>query len=170
MSHTLFLCISAGAMLPPALTSRLELLAFTSFAGVFSSLFLFVVVIYTGAGSTTPGSYLHPQPTSLLGPTESLSLGIGLVMVGFAGHAVFPSIYTSMKDKSKFSRAVDCIYAIVVSVYVAVSVMGYLMYGNEADQEVRAAGCARLRARQRTRSARRRSRPACSSTPRCWRS
>lgn len=58
-------------------------------------------------------------------------------MSGFAGHAVFPSIYRDMRDPAKYNAMVDITYFITVIVYVIMSIIGYLMFGQEALQEVK---------------------------------
>ena len=78
----------------------MSLLSNLSIVGILSSLFLMGTML--GLGLTQPkneygGSILDPEPTVLLAELDRMPLALGLVMVGFAGHAVFPSIYMSMK-------------------------------------------------------------------------
>lgn len=51
----------------------------------------------------------HTSPLHL----ASLPVTFGLSAFVFSGHAVFPSIYRSMKDRSQYPRMLDTTYAIV---------------------------------------------------------
>lgn len=44
---------------------------------------------------------MHPSPTELAN-LNSLTSVIGLGIVGFSGHAVFPTIKADMEDKTKY--------------------------------------------------------------------
>ena len=44
---------------------------------------------------------------------HSLPVTFGLSAFVYSGHAVFPSIYRSMKDRSQYPRMLDTTYAIV---------------------------------------------------------
>lgn len=44
---------------------------------------------------------------------QSLPVTFGLSAFVYSGHAVFPSIYRSMKDRSQYPRMLDTTYAIV---------------------------------------------------------
>lgn len=57
-------------------------------------------------------------------------------MSGFAGHAVFPSIYLDMEDPKKYNRMVDITYMITAVIYTFMAIVGYLMFGQESLQEV----------------------------------
>lgn len=57
-------------------------------------------------------------------------------MAGFAGHAVFPTLYRDMNDPKRYDQMVDITYALTILVYVAMAAAGYLMFGSETLQEV----------------------------------
>lgn len=57
-------------------------------------------------------------------------------MSGFAGHAVFPSIYRDMDTPKRYNQMVDITYAITAVVYIFMAIIGYLMFGQEALQEI----------------------------------
>ena len=93
LSQTTLTLISAGVMVPTALTSELSMLSKLSALGTFSSCFLAIAVISIGVlnGPRQEGTFLHPADTVMYTDLERAPLAIGLVMVGFAGHACFPS-------------------------------------------------------------------------------
>lgn len=55
---------------------------------------------------------VHLAQTSPL-HLHSLPVTFGLSAFVYSGHAVFPSIYRSMKDRSQYPRMLDTTYAIV---------------------------------------------------------
>ena len=69
-----------------------------------STVLLLVIVYLGGRSNVEDGSYLHPQPTRIWTTIEEAPFSIGLCIVGFAGHAVFPSIKNSMKNKKSYGK------------------------------------------------------------------
>lgn len=67
----------------------------------------------------------------------SVPMSFGLIMAGFAGHAVFPTIYRDMKSPKQFNKMVNYTYIVTASVYMTVAACGYYMFGSETMQEVR---------------------------------
>lgn len=57
-------------------------------------------------------------------------------MSGFAGHAVFPSIYRDMENPSDYNKMVNVTYQVTTVIYVFMAIIGYLMFGQESLQEV----------------------------------
>lgn len=57
---------------------------------------------------------------------HTLPVTFGLSAFVFAGHAVFPSIYRSMKDRSQYPRMLDYTYAIVGLVCVLIGESPYV--------------------------------------------
>jgi vesicular inhibitory amino acid transporter len=58
------------------------------------------------------------------------------MMAGFAGHAVFPAIYSDMENPKQYENMVDLTYVITVAVYITMAIAGYAMFGLETMQEV----------------------------------
>ena len=57
-------------------------------------------------------------------------------MSGFAGHAVFPSIYRDMENPKQYNHMVNITYQITAVIYILMAIVGYLMFGQEALQEI----------------------------------
>lgn len=57
-------------------------------------------------------------------------------MAGFAGHAVFPTIYRNMKTPKEYNKMVDVTYLVTAIVYLMVAISGYAMFGSQTMQEV----------------------------------
>lgn len=67
---------------------------------------------------------------------KTVPMSFGLIMAGFAGHSVFPTIYRSMERPEKYGTVVNWTYVATALFYLAVSVCGYLMFGLDVMQEV----------------------------------
>ncbi|ORX77520.1 hypothetical protein K493DRAFT_412476 [Basidiobolus meristosporus CBS 931.73] len=125
-------------VLIPSTWVPLGILAYTSIIGIISTIALVVVVIINGLSTTvSPGSLLVPAPTNLW-PTMPMSIPIsfGLLMAGFAGHAVFASIYRDMKCPERFPAVLRYSYTITTVIYLVMAGGGYLMFGSSVHHEI----------------------------------
>ncbi|KAI9258090.1 transmembrane amino acid transporter protein-domain-containing protein [Phascolomyces articulosus] len=116
----------------------LRKLSVASLFGIISCVLLMVIVLFDGLSKTTqPGSLWDPMETELLPSDPSrIPLSFGLMMAGFAGHAVFPAIYRDMENPKKYDQMVDITYVLTIAVYALMAVSGYLMFGSETMQEI----------------------------------
>lgn len=129
-------------IMPTTWTTHLSLLSYFSAIGILSSLFCLYSVFYIGlaidtsAPDYTIGSLLHPQPLQVIGDSDRMPLSIGLTMVAFGGHSVFPTICSSLTNRKEFPKVVNYAYVIVALVYGAIELAGYLMFGTHTKKEV----------------------------------
>ncbi|KAI9914921.1 hypothetical protein PsorP6_007218 [Peronosclerospora sorghi] len=130
-------------IMPTMWTTNMSILSYFSILGILSSLFCLSVVLYVGvvmepsaSSPDTMGSLLHPQPLQVIGDLDRIPLAIGLTMVAFGGHSVFPSICSSMANKREYPRVLDRSYVIVGLVYATIALAGYLMYGTATQKEI----------------------------------
>ena len=133
MPRTELVLIFTAIVLPTTWTTKLSFLSYFSIIGVVASWFLLFVLIYHGAST---GRLTDPAPTQVYTSMSEWPIGIGLIMVGFAGHAAFPSVYGSLKTKSSYGRVLDASYIIVAIANVLIAVTGYLCYGRDTNQEI----------------------------------
>jgi vesicular inhibitory amino acid transporter len=146
--HTLFphykqfywTLVGGVVMLPTALTSRLSFLSYFSVIGTLASSFLCLSVVYLGGvlenKNDSGGSYLDPSETRDFTSINSAPFAIGLVMVGFAGHACFPSIKLSLADPKDYNRVLNTSYCVCFSFYGLIAALGYMMYGENVKEEI----------------------------------
>ena len=137
--------LSTCIFLPVMWLPNLSLLSNLSAFGVFASVFLALGVTVEGFLGMTPdmsrckppctGSIFHPSPTELY-KLDDIPIVLGLVMVGFAGHAVFPTIKNDMAEKKHYDSMVDVTYIFVILSYVGIAAAGYLMFGDAADEQI----------------------------------
>ena len=141
ISQRTFVLGSSIVMIPTALTTRLDFLAYLSFIGMTSSTMLCMVIIYLGGldaegSGTKMGSYFNPQPTRMFTTFEEAPFSIGLCIVGFAGHAVFPTIKNSMRNKNLYDSMMITSFSLALLFYLTIAVLGYLMYGDFVEKEI----------------------------------
>jgi len=147
-SRSDFMVASAFLFTPTVLLRDLSWLSYLSALGVLSSVCLFVGVFVSGlqdpplpnplyceAELGCTGSLFHPSKTEMVQPS-TLPQVLGLIMVGFSGHALFPTLRNDMAKKEQYPKMVGVVYLVVTSVYIAISVVGYRMFGNSAQPEV----------------------------------
>lgn len=115
----------------------LSLLSYTSLLGTLGSLSLVCIVIYNGLSKpTSPGSLRDPMPTELLSTPCRVILGLGIVVSCLSGHAVYPSIYSAMRNRGRALSMVNLSFLVVGGLYAAIGIAGYLMFGLETENEV----------------------------------
>ncbi|GJN90176.1 hypothetical protein Rhopal_003175-T1 [Rhodotorula paludigena] len=132
-----FFKLLAYTILLPTTYLPLRFLSLTSLLGIMSSAVLLVVLISDGAiKREAPGSLWNVMPTSVLPRWKRFPLSFGLLMSGFSGHAVVPSLYRDMAHPEHFNSMIDAAYLIAFSVSIVFAVLGYLMFGNSVSSEV----------------------------------
>jgi amino acid permease len=129
----------AWVVLTPTTWLALRWLAYGSVLGVISTTLLVVVVVWDGLSKfEAPGSLwqwaddIHAWPTDW----SVFPISFGLLMAGFAGHTVFPSIYRDMDQPNNLSSMANVSYAITLASYVTMAMSGYLMFGGQVKQEI----------------------------------
>ncbi|RLN60737.1 hypothetical protein BBJ28_00021448 [Nothophytophthora sp. Chile5] len=142
LSETQLTIMAFLAIMPSTWTTHMSMLSYFSILGILSSFFCLFAIFYVGFAidPETPGyvsgSLLHPQPVQTLGDLDRIPLAIGLTMVAFGGHSVFPSICSSMANKADYPRVLNVSYLIVGLVYGAIELGGYLMFGVGTQKEI----------------------------------
>jgi vesicular inhibitory amino acid transporter len=144
--HTLFpsipvtthmLGVAVLSAIPILLLRTARLLSYMSAVGTFATISVVgaVVLAYAfegditekvAASMTNPG----PPPYHPTWNTSGLPMAFGMVAYCFSGHAIVPSIYSSMQRPQDFERVVNITYAIVLVCCLAVGLSGYFMFGS----------------------------------------
>ncbi|KAG0168228.1 hypothetical protein DFQ28_000828 [Apophysomyces sp. BC1034] len=125
-------------LLTPMLFLPVRHLSYTSLLGIISAFSIIVVMVVDGLSKPdAPGSLLEPADTEIW-PSNwmTVPLSFGLIMAGFAGHAVFPTVYRDMENPKKYTTMVNWTYFVTTLVYFAVAACGYTMFGSETMQEI----------------------------------
>ncbi|KAI0274695.1 transmembrane amino acid transporter protein-domain-containing protein [Gloeopeniophorella convolvens] len=118
--------------LPPSL------LSYGSLLGILSTVSLIAVVFIDGLTKLeAPGSLWQPAETSFSTENlEELGLAFGLFMAGFGAHAALPSLARDMAEPHRFNKAMNYSFSFATAVYAIIGMAGYLMFGNDVDDEV----------------------------------
>jgi vesicular inhibitory amino acid transporter len=133
-----YIMIGFAIILPTTWLKNMKQFSYLSVVGAFSIFFLTFILLFQGFyRNTSPGSLTHPMETLKLPETfMSLPISLGLIMSALVAHSIFASFYRQMKHPEHFSRVLNIAYAIIFSVYLIVSVAGYLMYGRIVHGEI----------------------------------
>ncbi|XP_033144914.1 amino acid transporter AVT1E-like [Brassica rapa] len=98
--------------------------------GVFSSILLALCLFWAGS---VGGVGFHLTGKAL--DIANLPVAIGIYGFGFGSHSVFPNIYSSMKEPSKFPLVLLISFAFCTLFYIAVAVCGYTMFGDAIQSQ-----------------------------------
>uniref|UniRef100_A0A0D9Y0P8 Amino acid transporter transmembrane domain-containing protein n=1 Tax=Leersia perrieri TaxID=77586 RepID=A0A0D9Y0P8_9ORYZ len=123
-AHNLFAITMALAILPSVWLKNLSLLSYLSAGGVIATTTVIVCLFWVGIGE---GVGFHPGGTAL--NMTHFPVALGLYGYCYSGHSVFPNIYSSMEQRSKFTFVLLFCFILVTVVYAGVAVTGFLMFG-----------------------------------------
>ncbi|XP_010258339.1 PREDICTED: vacuolar amino acid transporter 1-like [Nelumbo nucifera] len=126
-----FVVVAALIILPTTWLRSLGVLAYVSAGGVLASIIVVCSVFWAGAidgvGFNERGKLFNwiGMPTS-----------ISLYAFCYCGHAVFPTLCSSMKDRNQFPKVLIVCFIICTFNYGSMAVLGYLMYGQGVKSQV----------------------------------
>lgn len=127
----LFIALAAAVVLPTTWLKSLGVLAYVSAVGLVASAVLTASLVWAGVSETG----FRRNSTSVLS-LSGLPTSLGLYFVCFTGHAVFPTIYSSMRNNRHFSKVL-LISSVLCSVnYGLTAVLGYMIYGEDVQSQV----------------------------------
>jgi len=75
-------------------------------------------------------------PAHKLWETSGLPVAFGLIAYTFSGHAIIPSIYTSMAKPQDYEKMIKYTFIAVTFSCLVVAVTGYYMFGSTVDDQV----------------------------------
>ncbi|XP_077251537.1 amino acid transporter AVT1I-like [Tasmannia lanceolata] len=128
---TAFVLLSALIILPTTWLKSLSLLAYVSAGGVLASIIVVGSVFWGGA---VDGVGFHERGRLL--NLSGMPTAVSLYAFCYCGHAIFPTIYTSMKDRSQFSKVLLLCFVLCSFNYGTMAIQGYLMYGDDVKSQV----------------------------------
>ncbi|KAL0842533.1 hypothetical protein Bca101_015778 [Brassica carinata] len=129
-SNQVFAITTTLIVLPTVWLRDLSLLSYISAGGVFSSILLALCLFWVGSVGGV-GFQLQGKVLDL----KNLPVAIGIYGFGFGSHSVFPNIYSSMKEPSKFPLVLLISFAFCTLFYIAVAVCGYTMFGDAIQSQ-----------------------------------
>ncbi|KAL6633402.1 hypothetical protein ACP70R_026073 [Stipagrostis hirtigluma subsp. patula] len=123
--------VFALVVLPSVWLRDLRLISYISAGGVFATLLVFLSVSLVGATGSV-GFHMTGKAVKW----DGMPFAIGIYGFCYAGHSVFPNIYQSMSDRTKFNKALYICFAICTAIYGAIAVIGYLMFGDKIESQI----------------------------------
>jgi vesicular inhibitory amino acid transporter len=123
----LFIVLAGAVILPTTWLRNLGVLAYVSALGLVASAALTASLFWAGASESDFRGRNNSSVLNLAGLPTSL----GLYFVCFTGHAVFPTIYSSMKSNRHFSQVLLFSSVLCSLNYGITAVLGYLIYGDD---------------------------------------
>jgi vesicular inhibitory amino acid transporter len=144
--------LTALLIIPTALLRTPKLLSYLSTVGTISTILVVLAVIVNAFimgdiseevtelqqeqglidGEDSLATTVHHESFRLAG----LPVALGLVAFCFSGHAVVPSIYTSMANPHEFEQMVNLTFSFVLVACVTVGLCGYYTFGNAVSDQI----------------------------------
>ncbi|KAL6911995.1 hypothetical protein ACP4OV_000800 [Aristida adscensionis] len=121
----------ALVVMPSVWLRDLRVISYISAGGVFATLLVFLSVSLVGATGSV-GFHMTGKAVKW----DGIPFAIGIYGFCYAGHSVFPNIYQSMSDRTKFNKALYICFAICTAIYGAIAVIGYLMFGEKTQSQI----------------------------------
>ncbi|KAH1228615.1 Amino acid transporter AVT1C [Glycine max] len=120
-AHILFAILTAVALLPTVWLRDLRILSYISACGVIATILVVLCLFWVGLFDNAD---IHTQGTTKTFNLATFPVAIGLYGYCYAGHAVFPNIYTAMANRNQFPGVLLVCFAICT-----MAIMGYTAFG-----------------------------------------
>lgn len=123
-SHVLFAVMTTLVVLPTTWLRDLSLLSYISAGGVIASILVVLSLFWVGfvdqVGFKNEGTALN---------LSGIPLALGLYGYCYSGHAVFPNIYSSLKEPNQYSSVLFTSFLICTVMFGGVAVVGFAIFG-----------------------------------------
>ncbi|CAL5043656.1 unnamed protein product [Urochloa decumbens] len=126
-----FVLIFSLMVLPTTWLRSLSMLAYVALGGVMASVILIASVLWVGVFD---GVGFHEKGVTV--NWSGMPTAMSLYAFCFSGHAVFPMIYTGMRNRKAFPMVLLICFIICTLSYGLTGIIGYLMYGESLNSQV----------------------------------
>lgn len=129
----LFTMLAGLIILPSMWLKDLSWLSFVSAGGVLSTILVTGSVFWVGGFDGVGFSSNRGQEVFNL---KGIPTALSLYAFCYGAHPVFPTLYSSMKDKTRFPKVLFISFGLSTMSYMLMAVVGYLMFGQHIESQV----------------------------------
>jgi len=126
--------------IPTALLRTPRLISYLSAVGSCATILLVLGVLSAALHNGDISNKVNYEGTDDVSRTMWRTSGIpsafGLIAFTFAGHAIVPSIYDSMRQPKDFEKMVTCSFLAVTFCCLVVAISGYYMFGSAVEDQI----------------------------------
>jgi len=140
---THILIVGIVSIAPAVVLRTPALLSYLSMVGTVATIAVVLSVVASafveGDISDKVANKFHLEnsaPYHIWWDTSGIALAFGLVAYCFSGHAIVPSIYSSMQKPQEFEKMVTVTFSIVICACLGVGVAGYYIFGSTALDQI----------------------------------
>nr|XP_043618273.1 amino acid transporter AVT1I-like [Erigeron canadensis] len=126
-----FVVLFAIIVLPTSWLNSMSLLSYISASGVLASVVILCSIFWAGAFDG-----IGFQVTGKAVNWNGIPSAISLYAFCYCAHPVFPTLYTSMRNKRQFSKVMIVCFAFCTFTYTLMAVIGYLMFGSDVQSQI----------------------------------
>ncbi|KAA8530370.1 hypothetical protein F0562_005079 [Nyssa sinensis] len=124
--------IMAGLIIMPTVwLNHMGILSYISASGVLASFIILGSILWTGAfdgiGFSEKGTPLN---------WNGIPTAVSLYAFCYCAHPVFPTLYTSMRNKHHFSKVLLLCFILCTIGYASMAAFGYLMFGSKVESQI----------------------------------
>lgn len=130
------LTIPTALLRTPKLLSYLSMVGTVATVAVVLSVFLASMIEGDVSEKVAKRKGVDGEPYHILWNTAGLPLALGIVAYTFSGHAIVPSIYSSMQRPQDFERMIDMSFLIVLGCCLIIAIGGYHMFGSLVEDQI----------------------------------
>ncbi|CAD6341943.1 unnamed protein product [Miscanthus lutarioriparius] len=128
----LFTLVAAVVILPTTWLRDLCVLAYVSAVGLVASVALTASLVWAGVAEHG----FHAAKDANVFSLAELPTSLSLYFVCFAGHGVFPTVYTSMSNRNDFTKVLLASSVLCSLNYALTAVLGYMIYVDDVKSLV----------------------------------
>ncbi|KAK1432464.1 hypothetical protein QVD17_09361 [Tagetes erecta] len=126
-----FVIIVGAVVLPTTWLNNMKILSYISATGVLASLIILGSVLWVGVFDG-----VGFQEKGRLVKWNGMPTAVSLYAFCYGVHPVFPTLYTSMRNKRQFSKVLLLCFVIATITYASMAVVGYLMFGSKVESQI----------------------------------
>ncbi|KAJ0810200.1 putative amino acid transporter, transmembrane domain-containing protein [Helianthus annuus] len=126
-----FVIMVAAIILPTTWFKNMRILSYISVVGVLASFVILGSILWVGkfdgVGFREKGKVVN---------WNGMPSALCLYAFCYGAHPVFPTLYTSMKNKHQFSKVLLLCFVLCTITYSSMAIVGYRMFGSKAESQI----------------------------------